>query len=288
MSEPFVGRAAELDRIRALGRTITVDRRPSALLLVGEPGLGKTRLLNEAGSAIAVRHRLDVVGYEPERNVPLAAAGQLLRTLVRNEPGGRLSELLDESVHVAALDPIRVFEAAHRASDRLLPLLILVDDLQWVDELSLALCHYLVRAAVSGQRAVGLVAVARPAPVVGSFSEALRHVFADTGQFAVEELEGLDRNDGIRLARALAPDVAAERAAELWSQAAGSPFWLAVLAGSQGRSPGRPRHRPAAPIRRSRRRRAGRPPDRRRPAGDDRRDHERRRLAGAASAGGAR
>ena len=234
MSEPFVGRAAELDRIRALGRTITVDRRPSALLLVGEPGLGKTRLLNEAGSTIAVRHRLDVVGYEPERNVPLAAAGQLLRTLVRNEPGGRLSELLDESVHVAALDPIRVFEAAHRASDRLLPLLILIDDLQWVDELSLALCHYLVRAAVSGQRAVGLVAMSRPAPVVGSFSEALRHVFADTGQFAVAELEGLDRNDGIRLARALAPDVAAERAAELWSQAAGSPFWLAVLAGSEG------------------------------------------------------
>ena len=234
MSVPFVGRAAELDRIRALGRTITVDRRPSALLFVGEPGLGKTRLLNEARSAIAVRHRLDVVGYEPERNVPLAAAGELLRTLVRTEPGGRLSELLGEPAHVAALEPIRIFEAAHRASERLLPLLILVDDLQWVDEMSLALCHYLLRAAVSGQRAVGLLAMSRPSPVVGSFSDALRHVFADSGQLMIGELEALDRDDGIRLARALAPDVQAERAAELWSQAAGSPFWLAVLAGSQG------------------------------------------------------
>jgi DNA-binding NarL/FixJ family response regulator len=234
MSVPFIGRAAELDRIRALARTITIDHRPSALVFVGEPGLGKSRLLSEARSATGVRHRLDVVGYEPERNVPLAAAGELLRSLVRTEPGGRLSELLGESAHAGTLEPIRVFEAALRASERLQPLLVLVDDLQWVDELSLALCHYLLRAAVSGQRAVGLIAMSRPSPVVGSYSDALRHVFADSGQLAIAELEALDRNDGIRLARALAPDMEAERAAELWSQAAGSPFWLAVLAGSQG------------------------------------------------------
>ena len=234
MTVPFVGRAAELDRIRTLSRTITVDRRPSALLFVGEPGLGKTRLLNEARSAIAARHGLTVVGYEPERTVPLAAAAELLRTLVRTDPGGRLSELLSETAHVAALEPIRVFEAAHRASERLVPLLILVDDLQWVDELSLALCHYLLRAAVSGQRAVGLVAMSRPSPVVGSYSDALRHVFGDADQLTVAELEPLDRDNGIRLARALAPDMRMERAAEIWSQAAGSPFWLAVLAASQG------------------------------------------------------
>jgi len=234
MTVPFVGRAAELDLIRTLGRTITVDRRPSALLFVGEPGLGKTRLLHEARSSIASRHGLDVVGYEPERTVPLAAAAELLRTLVRADPGGRLSELLSEPAHAVALEPIRVFEAAQRVSERLVPLLILVDDLQWVDELSLALCHYLLRAAVSGQRAVGLLAMSRPSPVVGSYSDALRRVFADADQLVVAELEPLDRDDGIRLARALAPDTRMERAAEIWSQAAGSPFWLAVLAGSQG------------------------------------------------------
>src|SRR5437867_790369 len=234
MTVPFVGRAAELDRIRTLSRTITVDRRPSALLFVGEPGLGKTRRLHEAGSAIAARHGLTVVGYEPERTVPLAAAAELLRTLVRADPSGRLSELLSEPAHVAPLEPIRVFEAAHRASERLLPLLILVDDLQWVDELSLALCHYLLRAAVSGRRAVGLLAMSRPSPVVGSYSDALRHIFADADQLTVAELEPLDRDNGIRLARALAPDMRMERAAQIWSQAAGSPFWLAVLAASQG------------------------------------------------------
>jgi DNA-binding CsgD family transcriptional regulator len=237
MSVPFVGRAAELDRIRSLSRTITVDRRPSALLFVGEPGLGKTRLLSEARSAIAVRHSLLVVGYEPERNVPLAAAAELLRTLVRADPGGRLSELLGEPGQVAALEPIRVFEAANRAAERLLPFVIFLDDLQWVDELSLALCHYLVRAAVAGRQAAGLMAMSRPSPVLGSFGDALRHVFADSGELAVVELEPLDRAEGIRLARALAPDLRSERAAALWSQAAGSPFWLGVLAGNRGDQP---------------------------------------------------
>ena len=236
MAVPFIGRTRELDRIRTLGRTITVDRRPSALLFLGDPGLGKSRLLDEARSAIAVRHRLVVVGYEPERSIPLAAAAELLRTLVRTDPGGRLSELLSEPAHVA-LEPIRVFEAAHRASERLQPLLILVDDLQWVDELSLALCHYLLRAAVSGQRAVGLLAMSRPSPVVGSFGDALRHVFADSDRLVIDELEPLERDDGIRLARAIAPGLQAKRAAQLWSQAAGSPFWLTILAGSQGDHP---------------------------------------------------
>ena len=237
MIVPFVGRAAELDRIRTLSRTITVDRRASALLFVGEPGLGKTRLLIEARSAVAVRHGLMVVGYEPERNVPLAAAAELLRTLVRADPGGRLSGLLSEPAHVAALEPIRVFEAAHRAAERVLPFVILVDDLQWVDELSLALCHYLLRAAVAGRQAAGLVAMSRHSPVVGSFGDSLRRVFADSDQFAVEELTPLDRDDGIRLARAHAPQLASERAGEIWSQAAGSPFWLGMLARSGGDHP---------------------------------------------------
>jgi DNA-binding NarL/FixJ family response regulator len=237
MTAAFVGRAAELDRIRSLSRTITVDRRPAALLMVGEPGLGKTRLLGEARSVIAVRHKLAVVGYEPERNVPLAAAAELLRTLVRADPGGLLSELLGEHAQVAALEPIRVFEAAHRASRRLLPFVILVDDLQWVDELSLAMCHYLVRAAVTGPQPTGLLAMSRPSPVVASFGDALRHVFGDSDQFTLAELAPLDRADGIRLARALAPEVGTEQAATFWSDAAGSPFWLELLARSGGEHP---------------------------------------------------
>jgi DNA-binding CsgD family transcriptional regulator len=237
MNVPFVGRAAELDRIRALGRTITIERRPSALVFVAEPGLGKSRLLAEARSAMAIRHRMVVVGYEPERNVPLAAAADLLRTLMRADPGGRLSELLSDPTRGAALEPIRVFEAAHRASERTIPQLILIDDLQWVDELTVALCHYLLRAAMPDKRPIGLLAMSRPSPIVGSFVDALRHVFPDPDQLEVAELLPLGREDGVRLARALGDNLAATRAAELWSQAAGSPFWLTMLAAGAGDHP---------------------------------------------------
>jgi DNA-binding CsgD family transcriptional regulator len=237
MSVPFVGRTAELDLIRALGRAISVDRRPAAVVFVAEPGMGKSRLLAEAHPAIGVRHQHVVVGYEPERHVPLAAAADLLRTLVRADPGGRLSELLDNPAHVAALEPIRVFEAAYRASERLHPMVVFVDDLQWVDDLSIALCHYLLRAAVSEGRAVGLVAASRPSPAAGSFVDSLRHLLGMPEQLTVEELRPLGRADGIALARALAQGLPAERAAALWSRAAGSPFWLAMLAASRDDRP---------------------------------------------------
>lgn len=236
MKVPFVGRTRELERIRDLARTVSVDRQPAALLLAGEAGLGKSRLLDEARSGIAVR-RLDVVGYEPERNVPLAAASELLRTLVRSDPGGGLSELLRDPARETPLEPIRVFEAVRRTAELELPFLIVVDDLQWVDDLSLALCHYLLRAAVSGQRAVGLLAMSRPSPVVGAFGDALRRVFADSGHIDTGELKPLEREDGVRLARALAPGLPAKQAAALWTQAAGSPFWLSVLAATPGDRP---------------------------------------------------
>jgi DNA-binding CsgD family transcriptional regulator len=238
MSAPFVGRTAELARIRTLGRTVGVDRSSAALLFVAEPGMGKSRLLAEARTTVGVRHRLVIVGYEPERHVPLAAAAELLQALVRTDPGGRLRELLADRGHVAALEPIRVFEAAHRASARLDPLLLAIDDLQWVDELSVALCHYLVRAAVADRRTVGLIGVSRPSPVVGLFVDSLRHVLPDPAQVAVHELEPLDREAGIALARSVSSGLSRDNAAQLWSQAAGSPFWLGMLAASPGRLAG--------------------------------------------------
>lgn len=44
---PFIGREAELARLRLLLQTAATGQRPQALTLIGEPGVGKSRLLQE-------------------------------------------------------------------------------------------------------------------------------------------------------------------------------------------------------------------------------------------------
>src|SRR5690348_8936113 len=90
----FVGRAAELERLQAAGRA-AVAGNVAAGLVVGEPGAGKSRLLAEAAKRIPLGRQFQVVGYEPERQVPFAAAADLLRALAGlGGAGRRLGELV--------------------------------------------------------------------------------------------------------------------------------------------------------------------------------------------------
>ena len=174
MAAPFVGRSGELSTIAAIAGSVLHDRQPAAILVVGEPGQGKTRLLAEAGAPAGFGHPMPVLGYEPERNVPLTAARELLHRLADSADlkGDTIATLAGD--RPAPLEPIRLFEAAHGALRRLGPTVLTIDDLQWVDELSLALCHYLVRAATGGGQSFLTVAASRPSPVAGTFAEALR------------------------------------------------------------------------------------------------------------------
>ena len=140
-----MGRTAELEALVETVSRATVGG-PVAAFVVGDPGVGKSRLLAEASRCVDVPYRFSVVGYQPEREVPLAAAAGLLRTLAESPGDGQRLEaiLFDPSPRTPALESVRIFEAAHRAARRLEPALLTIDDLQWVDERSLALCHYLV------------------------------------------------------------------------------------------------------------------------------------------------
>ena len=156
----FIGRALELEALLALGRRVAGGGGPAAVLILGDPGSGKSRLVAEATARITVRNKLRVVGFEPARQVPLAAASDLLRALTRApRDGRRLRGLLyDAPASPNGLQPLGLFEAAHRALRALGPSLILADDLQWADEQTLALCHYLMRAAQTLMQPVALIA----------------------------------------------------------------------------------------------------------------------------------
>jgi DNA-binding SARP family transcriptional activator len=158
-TDPLSEWSAELETLAQVVAHGSVDG-PAAAVVVGEPGTGKSRLLTEAQQRLGPAHTLAVVGFEAEQNVPLAAAAPLLRLLAGTPHGGRLEQVLYETA--APLVPLLVFEAAHRAFRTLEPALLVVDDLQWIDELSLALCHHLVRAAVQDGQCLTVLVASRP------------------------------------------------------------------------------------------------------------------------------
>src|SRR5918994_1431486 len=231
----FVGRREEL---RALGDTVEAAARgrAAAAVLVGDPGTGKSRLLAESGERARLRNRFRVVGYEPERDVPLASASDLLRTLVDvKREGHRLEALVFAPGREAGSppDPLRVFEAAHRALRVVGPALVLVDDLQWLDDLSLGLCHYLLRGAEAARQPLALIAVARPSPKAASFADSLAQVLPPD-RLQRLELGPLAREEALELVQALAPAAGSDTARELADKSGGSPFWIEALVRSGG------------------------------------------------------
>jgi DNA-binding CsgD family transcriptional regulator len=230
MADVFVGRNTQLDAITHLvGRG---DNGPACVLVVGDPGSGKSRLLAEAAPRLAPQDQVRIAGYETERDVPLAAASPLLRALAEAPRGG---PTLDRLVFEAdsQLEPVRIFEAAHRASRELEPLVLFVDDVQWLDPLSLALLTYVARAAADVEQPLGIVAAARPSDQAERFAETVRRAVGEEC-FAQLPLGALTRAEGIALAQAAAPGVDETTAVSFWTRAGGSPFWLETLARNRG------------------------------------------------------
>ncbi len=148
---PLVGRAAELDALRA--QIVSMQRgRGMTTLLAGEPGIGKTRLAFEAlrlGSAAGMTCLVGAV-YEQEGQLayqPFIEAFD--RYLVEHQRSTddnpithfrRMGSSDPQQEHGALFSSVAAFLGAIRD-----PLIFLIDDLHAADEASLRLFHYLAR-----------------------------------------------------------------------------------------------------------------------------------------------
>ncbi len=249
--EHLVGRAAELGSLDRLlsdlegGRSATVQ-------LVGEPGIGKTRLLAELAARADERGQLVLSGSasELERDLPFWVFVDALDEYVQGlDP--RRRALLAENVRNELAQVFPSLSAlasgnapplqheryrSHRAVRELLellasakPLVLVLDDLHWADPASVELLGALLHRPPAAPILTALAV--RPRQVPKRLATMLERAHRS------ESLERIE-------VAALTPDEAQEllgghadgTAAELYDTSGGNPFYLEQLARSLDRA----------------------------------------------------
>ena len=248
----LVGRTPEL---AALERLLDdLDRGlPGAVALLGEPGIGKTRLVTELAARADARGQLVLRGSasELERDLPLSVFVDALDQYVAGLEPQRLLALDDqvrlELGHVLpslwALADARLVAPqneryrSHRAIRVLLehlaetrPLVLMLDDLQWADPASVELLGALLRRPPAGAAAV--VLALRQLRIPGPFLAALERAHR-AGTLVRMELGVLTLVEARDL---LGTTVGAAEAALLYEESGGNPFYLEQLARSFDRA----------------------------------------------------
>ncbi len=266
-----VGRDRELARIDA-ARAAAAAGRPQIVIVRGEAGIGKTRLVLDAigrarddGSSILHGACLDLGG----EGLPYLPLVEALRNFVRATPKATTIELLgpargdlatlvpeiadlgaatDRPAPVAADGPAdrgRLFERLLGFLGRLgstAPVFAVVEDVQWIDPATKDLITYLVRN-VTTERLVAVVTCRTddlPAghPVLTWLAELSRA----TGAVRLE-LGRLDRDDVVRQLEAVrGAAVPADLASSIWHRSEGHPLFVEELLAAADESDG-----PAAP-----------------------------------------
>ena len=228
---PMVGRDDELAEL--VGLLDAADRGvPGFAALVGEPGIGKSRLLAELAAAARARGSRVLVGRcsQDEGAPPLWPWVAVLEGLGRGLPAQTGD--LDESSRFRTWDDIvRTVRAA--AAEQ--PVLVLLDDLHWADVSSLRVLALLLETAHEGRLVLAASWRDRPRPS-GALAAVAEQLSRRHGVRL--HLEGLVVDDVSAILEAVAERrPSQQQAVALRQRTDGNPFFLleyARLAGQHG------------------------------------------------------
>lgn len=139
----LLGRERETQRIRDLLEDARQGR-SGALVVHGEPGIGKTALLSQATALATDARVLSTVGIEGESDIPYAHLADILRPVYSEIPHipARQAAALSSVLAIGPAEASDRFVVAAAALSLLshlagaAPVLIIVDDTQWIDSAS--------------------------------------------------------------------------------------------------------------------------------------------------------
>jgi class 3 adenylate cyclase/tRNA A-37 threonylcarbamoyl transferase component Bud32 len=255
----FVGRREELEQLKAAFEDV-LSGKGALAMLVGEPGIGKTRLAEEFAVYARLRGAQVLTGhsYEGAVELPYFPFVEALRQYVRTRPDPELRrELGPGAPEVADLvseirrrlpdlppspalegeaERVRLFESVTSFLQNAAaagPLVLHLDDLHWADKPSLLLLRYLARN-LAGQRLL----------VVGTYRDVeldRTHPLAEVLPTLRREpafrrilLRGLPEADVLSFVSAMADDEPDEAtratrkvfAAAIYAETEGNPFFI--------------------------------------------------------------
>jgi DNA-binding SARP family transcriptional activator len=239
LDAPLIGRAGELAELRGLFARTVGEGNARLITVVGEPGIGKSRLARELGEALAgeaqiLRGRCLAYGegmtYWPLREIVREAAGRESRdavlALLGDEDAAeviadRIASALGDTESTYAVEEIRW--AAHRLLARLSkerPLLLVIDDAHWAELTFVDLIEHVVARGRAGPMLV--LCLVRP--------EFLEDHPDWTGESIV--IEGLRQDQSAELLGLLAPGLADGEGDrdQIVATASGNPLFLEQLA----------------------------------------------------------
>jgi DNA-binding CsgD family transcriptional regulator len=218
----LVGRRADLDALHDVLAAVKAGV-GGVVLVVGEPGVGKSSLLRAGlGDAEDQGCRLLWgVADELGQRIPLWLMDEVLAGVTAGEGAvGREGAVGSEGVAARV-------ERMLAAVDRLCaesPVVLVAEDLQWADEASLLVWHRLVRAVVQ----LPLVLAGSSRPGMGVEAARLRRGVAERGG-AVLDLGPLSDGEVGDLVGAVAGGRPVGRLAELARRAGGNPLYAREL-----------------------------------------------------------
>jgi DNA-binding SARP family transcriptional activator len=214
---PFVGREAERIALEAAIARAAQDR--VLVLVVGEAGAGKTRLVTES---VARRSDIAVLAtrcYERERELPFQPIREVLGD---RAPEPRTDAAADE----ARRSLIEAYAAAVLAAADGRPLVWTIDDVQWADVSTLDVLHFVLRRSTGAHVAVVAAGRQDELPPEHSVMRLLMDLRRE-GHGERIALMPLAADDVVALARATG--MSSERAVAVHSRSGGNAFFVTEL-----------------------------------------------------------